>query len=58
MVAHAQFILSGIIKHVETDLVAQAAAAKQFIGDELGQEAVQTLCKLVAHVPTVMQRRT
>lgn len=58
VLADAQFILGGIIENVEPDFVAQAAAAQQLVGDELGQDAVQTLCELVAHVPTVMQRRT
>src|SRR5439155_27091545 len=53
-----QFLLGRIVEDVEPDFITQAAAAQQFVGDQLRQDAVQTFCETVAHVPAVMQRWT
>ena len=50
----------GIVQRLRNEDASQAAATQQLVGDQLGQDAVQPLCQcqVVAHVPTVMQRRT
>ena len=53
-----QFVFGRVIEDVEGDLVADAAAAQELIGDDPGQNLVQAFVERIAHGATWMQRRT
>ena len=53
-----QFVFGRVVEDVEGDLVADAAAAQELIGDDPGQNLVQAFVEGIAHGATWMQRRT
>ena len=58
VVPDPQFVFGRVVEDVKGDLVAEAAAAQEVIGDDPGQNLVQALVEGIAHGATWMQRRT
>ena len=44
MIPDPQFLLGRVIEDVEGDFVAQALAAEEIVGGDLGQDLVQSIC--------------
>ena len=58
IVPDPQLILGWIVKDVKCDLISDAAAAQERIGNDLGEDRVQAFIERSTHGATWMQRRT